>query len=156
MKKNELKILLIPLLYLVFLTLFYFFGKYIDLKGIIFFMLGSLLGATLMLIDEKVLATRYNNPDQIYLATRSTIFIMALIPLSLFIVTSSGSLIGLGIILTVCSGIFFEMFEFRRDIKKFHNRFLLQINKVYDQRAVNSTVVFAGVFLIIIHLLALR
>ncbi len=133
-KNKILAFLIYGLIFLPFTTPWYRF---------LFLLLGLMLGLVLLIIDERVLHHKYNdqlvtdNEDgnskkSVFLATRSSLFLLVLAPLAIFVVTSTSSAIGIGFVLGLVLGLVHEMWLFRNLTKKFSNRFLSQLK-------VNST-----------------
>lgn len=122
---------LIPVLYTV---LFYFVqiephdGSYWQ---VLFLLGGFYVGNFLLWLDGKVLYSRYNElqtmPKQ--LISRSALFLLAYVALALFMVTSSGNLLGVGIILALGTTIATEMWEASKNIEYFHKKFLFQVKR---------------------------
>ena len=81
---------------------YYFFvarlGSSVWLEATLF-SIGSLLGLALLVLDQKVFAARYaeQGVQKKIVMTRSLLFVMALIPLGIFLLTSSGSAMGMGV-----------------------------------------------------------
>lgn len=153
-----LKKLLVTAAYIGFLFLIYFFTTdIIAIPEIILFAIGSCI-AIFLLIGDKYLFSTYYNEEQTssYVITRSTIFILLYIPLSLFVITSSGSEIGLGIILTIGTNLLLEMVELRNNPPLFQQTFLSQLKKTYTAQDITKIVIGAALFLIFIHIFAFR
>lgn len=136
--KNKILVFLIyGLMFLPFTTPWYRF---------LFFLLGLMLGLVLLILDERVLHQKYNDQllDQdgkstsnhsAFLATRSSLFLLTLIPLAIFVTTSTSSAVGIGFVLGLVLGLVHEMWLFRNLVKEFSNRFLSQLK-------INSTAEF--------------
>lgn len=157
MNKIVLKNIAIPILYVATLLFVYVVSNYITLEQIAYFMIGSIL-ATILLIGDQFVFSKYYNEEKndTYLATRSTLFLICFIPLAVFVVTSSGSLVGLGLILTLAVTLFIEMWALRHTPTLFREKFLSQIATQYTQRTIDYIVIFVGVFILFLHLLVLR
>lgn len=76
--------------------------------------LGLASGIALLKADEWWLRTWYEVPGQ-PLITRSVLFMVAYIPLSLFVVTSSGSWLGSGLVIGIGLVLLAELYQFRQD-----------------------------------------
>ena len=112
---------------------------------------GLVAGMALLTLDKNVLY-RYYTEDQTVpqLMTRSLIFLLALIPLSLFVVTSSGSLIGSGLILGLVAGLVGEMRMLRGRPDEFRAVFLSQLKRDVSPEEIRNLVIGSGIFLILI------
>jgi hypothetical protein len=76
--------------------------------------LGLAGGIALLKADEWWLRTWYEVPGQ-PLITRSVLFMVAYIPLSLFVVTSSGSWLGSGLVVGIGLVLLTELYLLRKD-----------------------------------------
>lgn len=134
------------------------------------FALGLVVGMALLLGDELLFHQWYapeagadpqptvpepvaTTPAAEPLLTRSTLFLIILIPLSLFIVTSSGSLLGTGLILGLTSGLVWEMWRLRLAPEQFHQSFLSQLKRSLQPFEIQRLVWGAIAFVVILHLL---
>lgn len=122
---------LTPVLYTV---LFYFIqiepndGSY---WMVVLLLGGFYLGNIILWLDNAVLYNKYNElqtlPKQ--LISRSALFLLAYLALSIFMVTSSGNLLGVGIVLGIGITIATEMWETKTDSDFFHRKFLFQVKR---------------------------
>lgn len=122
---------LIPVLYTV---LFYFVqiepkdGTYWQ---VLLLLCGFYLGNLLLWVDGKILYSHYNElqtlPKQ--LISRSALFLIAYIALAIFMVTSSGNLLGVGMVLGIGVTLATEMWETKIDSELFHRKFLFQVKR---------------------------
>lgn len=122
---------LIPVLYTV---LFYFVqiephdGSYWQ---VLLLLGGFYVGNLLLWLDGKVLYGYYNElqtlPKQ--LISRSALFLLTYVALAIFMVTSSGTLLGVGIILGIGITIAVEMWKAKVDSELFHRTFLFQVKR---------------------------
>ncbi len=112
-----------------------YFGKSVSYTDGLLFGIGLLLGMFLLEADEKFLFKYYIEADsqaedkQKRLVTRSLLFLLLLFPLGLFLLTSTGSAIGVGIFLSITSGLALEFFTLRNDRQGFQERFLHQLKR---------------------------
>ncbi|PIR58735.1 MAG: hypothetical protein COU69_03960 [Candidatus Pacebacteria bacterium CG10_big_fil_rev_8_21_14_0_10_56_10] len=67
---------------------------------------------------------RPNPPEQPYLVTRSFLFVLAYAPLAIFVVSTSGSSIGVGLILAIGFILLSELLMCRQSPQEFVSRFL--------------------------------
>ncbi len=107
------------------------------LTAALFFGVGLTLGLVMLWGDELVGYSWYSekkgliDPGLEYhtskkMITRSLLFIAVLVPLSLFVVTSTASFIGWGLVLSLVAGICIEIIWYQQDYSAFQGRFLQQ------------------------------
>lgn len=118
-------------------ALFYFFqiephdGSYLQ---VLLLLGGFYLGILLLWLDNKMLYGYYNElqtlPKQ--LITRSTLFLLAYVVLTIFMVTSSGNLLGVGCVLGIGISLAIEMWQTYRDSEIFHKKFLFQVKRMFS------------------------
>lgn len=145
-------------------TLFFvatYFGKAVDYTDGIMFVIGLLLGMGLLEADENFFFKYYVDlavaTNEKRLATRSLLFILLLFPLGLFLMTSTGSVIGVGMFLSIISGLALEFFILRNDRKSFQERFLHQLKRdittdeqqIFTTFFISATILY-GFFVIIL------
>lgn len=124
----------------------------------VFFGIGLLLGWLLLLLDEKKLHQYYQEPTvaQPQLITRSVLFLLGLVPMTLFVVFSTGSLVGAGMVLGINLLLVFELWQTRADGAQFHQRFGQQLGRQLELREIGALATLAVGFFVVISLLALR
>ncbi len=141
-----------PLLYA---TLFYFV-KIVPLDGtfssVIFFLVGFYLGNLLLWADGKFIYPFYNElqtePKQ--LITRSALFMLVYIVLGLFVITSSGQFLGVGMIFGIGLTLLSELVVTQKNIELFHHTFLFQLKRPLAPLEIQRLVLgFAGALLIL-------
>ncbi len=90
----------------------------------VLFTIGLMIGVGLLWFDELYLWKWYSEPASTsQLITRSPLFLLIYIPLALFVVTSTGSRIGIGLILAMGIILTLEMWELRQNLPAFQQRF---------------------------------
>lgn len=99
---------------------------------VILFVVGAVLGNLFLLLDAKFLYPRYNElrtvPER--LITRGLVFVIAYVAAGIFVVTSSGSSTGIGMVLAIGYSILAEMFAYLYTKREaFAPRFLYQVNR---------------------------
>lgn len=105
-----------------------YFGKAVSYLQVVFFAIGMLLGLALLDIDENYLYKHYSAESK-KLATRSLLFLISLLPLGLFLLTSTGSATGVGMFLGIISGLSLEFYRMKNDLDGFQKRFLYQLKR---------------------------
>ncbi len=130
-KKQILFKVLFPLSLLVFLILF--FKAWQNLGSLIGFIAAYILGIVLLYIDEQYLYKLYtenpdlsseNNSHFCIPASRNFLFLLILPFLSIFVITSSGSILGIALILAINFYLLIEMWQLRSEALLFKQRFL--------------------------------
>jgi len=105
-----------------------YFGKAVDYMGVALFGLGILLGNALMYMDETFLYKYYDEVNK-NLTSRSLLFLVSLPPLGLFLLTSTGSTLGVGMYLGIIAVLSLEMFQLRKNKVAFKQKFLFQLKR---------------------------
>ena len=120
-----------PLSLLVFLIIF--FKAWQNAGSLIAFIGAYVLGIFLLYIDEQYLYKFYiekiDLPSETsshlsVLASRNFLFLLILPLLSVFVITSSGSILGIALILAINSYLLIEMWQLRYETLLFKERFL--------------------------------
>jgi len=143
---------------LFYLGLFFlanFFKGEISYYNLIFFTVGTVLGTILMDLDEAVFYKYYleKNETEIKLITRSVLFMFSLLPMGIFIVTSTGSEIGIGLFLGILTTLLIELIIYRNSIDLFHSRFLSQLKRKLSAQEIKYFVSIFSVLTLIFVLL---
>jgi len=143
MKSNNLfgKIGIFVSLTSLFLVAAYF-GKAVDYTGVLLFGIGIVSGMLLLELDEMFLYKYYDAQNK-KLTSRSILFLVSLPPLGLFLLTSTGSSMGVGMFLGIISILSLEMFNFRKNINGFKQKFLFQLKRdISEDEHILVTTVF--------------
>jgi len=90
---------------------------------------------------------------KINLITRSLLFIFSLFPLGLFIITSTGSELGIGMFLGIITTLLLELIKYRKNEDSFHARFLFQLKRKLSTKEINFFVASFGILTLIFALL---
>lgn len=130
-KKQLLFKVLFSLFFLLFLIVF--FEAWSNWLTLIGFTLAYLFGILLLFSDEQFLYKFYqekidskhnDNTQFSNLASRNFIFLLALPPLSIFVLTSSGSILGIALVMAINSYLLAEMWQLKDEFLLFKDRFL--------------------------------
>lgn len=143
------------LLPLVYATLFYFV-KVMPMDGafssVIFFLAGFYLGNLLLWADGNFLYPFYNELQTVpkQLITRSALFILVYIVLGIFVITSSGQFLGVGMIFGIGLTLLSELFVTQKNPELFHRQFLFQVKRQLSPLEIQRLVwSFAGVLVVL-------
>ncbi len=117
---------------------------------VVWLVLGSYLGNLILWADGALFYPRYNElqtfPQK--LVTRSILFVISFFAAALFILTSSGSSLGAGIIIGLGISLFGEMVVYIRQPQLFQQRFLFQLKRQPTLVELQGYVVGFGVVLL--------
>ena len=113
---------------LSFVAVILFFALSQNIPGTITFGVGVLFGMGVLFFDEHYAYKKYAAEDpSIPLASRSTLFLLSMIPLGLYITTSTGSIFGQAAILGMSYLLVGEFLQFKKNSHFFQQRFLSQL-----------------------------
>jgi hypothetical protein len=90
------------------------------------------------------------------LVTRSILFFICYVAMAIFVLTSTGSILGSGIILGIGLHFCFDFLRYRQDIHRFHQHFLWQLKKKLGEQEITALVASFCVFFIILSLLVIK
>lgn len=122
---------------------FYFFHRF--LLSTVFYVVGWYVGMAFLILDKNVLYKYYFESVHLQedkfarLITRSLLFILAYFALTLFIVTSSGSGLGMGIVLGMGLILSLELWQSRTYVE-FFNHYFIQAKKSWNAREIDNLV----------------
>lgn len=121
---------------------------------------GCVLGAVLLIADEKFGYQWYReagdvavSSDAMQLVTRSLVFVGVYIPLAFFIITSSGSPLGMGLVMGIGLGLALEMWLWGVHPELFQQRFGWQINHHFSATNVQQVTALFAVVLVVLSML---
>ncbi len=102
------------------------------------FLIGLGLGAALLIADERFLSPWYNaaSPDQSprsRLITRSILFLICYVFVTIFVMTSTGSVVGIGVVLALGVLLSVELWQTWRSVVEFQQRFGWQLPHSFTQ-----------------------
>ena len=118
---------------------------------------GLALGLLATFLDAQYLFRYYQDTASVnptHLATRSTLFLLALVPLSLFVLTSTGSPLGVGLVVGLVSSVMIDMCLNARRPEAFADQFLYQIKRNFTPRQVLVVAGCSVVWLLILWFLS--
>lgn len=144
----------------LYVLIFHFWtnpGLMAQWQATLLFGLGLGFGVALLWLDERFLLRFYHEDDLAtpQLVTRSLLFLVTLVPLALFMITSTGSLVGVGTLLGLGFGLALEMLFYRPHPELFQTRFLFQIKKTFSDRDQLHFISIVWVLLLLFSLMAL-
>jgi len=137
---------------------FFFFKLDADVQWLplLQFVVGLLAGAGLLLFDKVVLAPRYQDTEHTAIITRSFLFLLSFAVVSIWMITSSGSIVGSGMALGIAISLLVEMMHLRLDAEQFHQVFFAQIKKRYTVKDITRFVIVAWVYFLFLLALVFR
>ncbi|MFH2118244.1 MAG: hypothetical protein ABII10_00685 [Candidatus Paceibacterota bacterium] len=120
----------------------------------LWFAVGVASGVGFLLGDEQFFARWYReqSTDQ-FLVTRSPLFLLSLVPLTIFVMTSSGSFWASGMMGSMMLYLLLEMTELKRDPLAFDQRFLQGISGQASAQTVQLILFGSWAFFILANLL---
>lgn len=158
-KKEEQVKKIILLVALVLFVLFLLIKQHWEITSswsqILLFIFSYGLGLFLMLGDEKYLQKIYlDELEEKILITRSPLFILILPFLSIFVLTSTGSVAGIGLIMALNLVIFIEIWQLSTKEELFNQNFLQNTKKRVNLSEIRIIQIVSSVyFLLILFLL---
>lgn len=146
--KIKIEKLLIPVFYGVLYLMNTVIRDNFSYLNLLYFVSGASLGVVLMYLDETYLFKYYLEPhaEKLKLMTRSLLFIIFLLPLGLFIISSTASKLGAGLFLGVVSVLLLELLFYRPNIEEFHSRFLFQLTRKLSKKEIDYFVLIFSIF----------
>ena len=124
--------------------------------SLFWFGVGVISGMGFLLADERFLHRFYDEkPTDRFLASRSPLFLLSLMPLTVFILTSSGSYWASGVMGGMTLFLLLEMTELRRDPAAFDLRFLPTIKGQVSPQHIQFILLSGWTFFALIHLLVI-
>lgn len=124
------------ILSLIFLGLLFWLTH--TMTGMFYFVAGLSVGTGIFLLDYQ------------YGYVRSFLVLLILIPLSIFVASSTGNTIGQGLVAALLVGVLSEMLELWKDVNRFNLRFAPGARKPLTLKEIQWCVlVWAGVTLIV-------
>lgn len=125
----------------------------------IYYTIGWYLGFLLMSLDKNTLYKYYyesiHKKDDKFarLVTRSILFIMSYFVLSIFLITSSGSAIGMGLVMGIGLVLSFELWNSRNYVD-FFNQYFIQSKKKWNKVEITNFIRFFLVFYFLVSFLS--
>jgi hypothetical protein len=154
-KKQLLLKVVLTCALLVFLIVF--FQAWQNVASLIGFMAAYFLGIILLYLDEQYLYKFYiektgdsieNTSHFSVLASRNLLFLLLLPLLSIFVLTSSGSLLGIALILSINLYLLIEMWQLRSEPLLFKERFLSVFKGQVNQSITNRFCLVSSIYFI--------
>lgn len=128
------------LIFVIYTALFYasqMMGKVGTAHDVLLFSFGLIIGIILLDLDEAYLYRYYQESQKEIkqLVTRSLLFQLLLFPLGIFLMTSTGSPVGIGIFLSITAMLSLELLATLKNNTFFEKRFMYQLKKSLDVTA---------------------
>ena len=96
----------------------------------------------------------YSGEAQEQLVTRSMFFLIAYVATALFVITSTGSTLGIGIILGVGLHYCFDFVRYRKNLELLHRHFLWQLKRQLADQEVTSLFMVVCISFLLLTVLA--
>jgi hypothetical protein len=123
---------------------------------VVWFAVGVVSGVGFLVGDERVFYRWYRDPatpTEHFLVSRSPLFLLSLIPLTIFVVTSAGSFWASGMMGSILLYLLLEMTELRRELEVFDQRFLRGIKGQVSGQVVGWILLSGWLFFVLVQLL---
>jgi len=121
----------------VFLLRYFQISPKISIWNLVLLAVGLAMGNLLVSFDRRWLQSYYGGRD---LMTQSLLFLMIMAPLSLFVVTSTGSILGVGIVVGFELMTSWQMVKICDNVQHFQETFLLQLKRQLNKKEINVLV----------------
>lgn len=132
--------------------LFFFFATTLNW---LWFVIGLGVGVGLLWADQQWLWRWYADKAQPFVITRMFVFILVLIPLSIFIVTSSGSYLGQGLVLGMILNYTIDLGFSYRSATRFQRQFLAGTTIQLSALQRSWSLVFAVIFVSVLTIMSI-
>lgn len=170
--------LFLPLLYSLF-----FIRSFPNIWSFVFFIMGTLIGFQILFFDRVLHAfylypeTEFNqlvrslwkNKDYVgfvkalsqaetlqeKLLTRSTLFLIVYVLMTIFVLTSTGSVVGTGIMLGMGLHYTYDFWRYSRSPEKFAKQYLWQVKRAVTDREIRGFVLAWSAFFAVLTLIVL-
>lgn len=144
-KYKFLPLLLTYLLPVLYTAIFYFVQIEPNDRSywqVLILLVGFYLGNVFLWADGKFLYRYYNEMQTMprQLLTRSIVFLLVYAVLAIFMITSSGNLVGIGLILGMGTTLAIELWQDRQQLETFHKKYLFQLQRTMTLIEVNRMV----------------
>jgi hypothetical protein len=90
------------------------------------------------------------------LVTRSILFLISYAALAIFVLTSTGSVLGAGLVLGIGLHFCLDFFIYRKDVRQFRKHFLWQIKRELSEQEISTLLWSFVTFFILLSLLVLK
>lgn len=124
------------------------------------FAVGVLLGWMLLLADEKQLVSIYNDQPikgetshQPFLATRSTLFLLVMVPLAFYVISSTSLMTGKGLVMGIMLVLLVEMVKLRSQVDQFNSRFWSMVKTKLNSKQILWVIFMAVSFFLLLNFL---
>lgn len=159
-KKEEQVKKIILLVVLILFVLFLLIKQHWDISNswsqILLFIFSYGLGLFLMLGDEKYLQKIYlDELEEKILITRSPLFVLILPFLSIFVLTSTGSIVGIGLIMALNLVTLIEIWQLSTKEDLFNQNFLQNTKKRVNLSEIRIIQIVSSIYFLLILFLLL-
>lgn len=146
---------LMPLVYVVLFYVLEVLPNSATVISTILLLIGFYIGNIFMWVDGQFLYPYYNElrtePKQ--LITRSAAFILVYIVLTLFVITSTGNYIGIGLVFGIGLTLLSELYALKNMPEAFNQNFLFQLKRPLTYPEINRLVHSFGIVFLVLTIL---
>ena len=164
-EKKELRLKYF-ILFLFLVSAIVFFEAWQDWLSLVLFSLSYVLAVLLMILDDKYFYSFYQekNDQSIqldshqntnvspFLISRSFYFVIAMPAISIYVLTSTGSVLAIAFVMAINLFLLVEMLQLRAEYLLFKDRFFRELNQTLTKKDVNKiclVAVFYFLFLLV-------
>ncbi|MDO8303449.1 MAG: hypothetical protein Q7T18_09425 [Sedimentisphaerales bacterium] len=153
-RSNSSSLLLKILVLAAYVAIFFFLIS--SLWGLLWFAVGAVCGVALLIFDEAYGRQWYQEKgEQPFLVSRSPLFLLSLIPLSVMVLTSIGNAWASGLVGGMTLWLLLEMMELRADPAVFDARFLPTIKGEVSSQTIHMMLLIGWTFFALLHIMVI-
>jgi hypothetical protein len=106
---------------------------------------------------KKIFHTFLTGRDQQNeLITRSIFFLIVYVGLALYVMTSTGSVLGMGMILGIGLHFCLDFWSYRQNHEKFNHHFFWQMKRKLEEKEITYLVIIFSLFFLLLSMLAIK
>lgn len=133
-----------------YLLLVFFFTK--EIWDFIKLVIGVLLGIIFIIADEEYLYEFYQDDSSSkFIVTRSTLYLLSLVPMALFVFTSSGSFLAIGMISGMLLFLITQMYQALKVPTLFFKKYFSLVRIAPTQQNMFGIFITSSLFFVILH-----
>lgn len=158
-EKKELRLKYF-ILFLFLVSAIVFFEAWQDWLSLVLFSLSYILAIVLMVLDEKYFYSFYQESKESsthievqqkanelpFLISRSFYFVIAMPAFSIYVLTSTGSVLAIAFVMAINLFLLVEMLQLRTEYLLFKDRFFRELNQTLSKKDVNRICLVAVLY----------